>query len=60
LNVYCADGGGIDEAQDNFLGMTVSGVGISCPVIISGSIGVESGGLIWIVVEFGLLASSLP
>ena len=70
LFVYCVDGGGIElfvivgvivAAQDNFLGMTVSGVGISWPVIVSGTIGVVASLLLFVLfVGSGLLAANLP
>jgi hypothetical protein len=58
---YCADVGVIVAAHDNFLGITVSGVGISCPVTVSGSISVGTSLLLVnFVVGSGLLASNLP
>ena len=48
-------------AHDSFLGITVSGVGISWPVIVSGTIdGVPSFILLVLLVGSGLLAASLP
>jgi hypothetical protein len=70
---YCVDGdaiallviddvGVIAVAHESFLGMTVSGVGISWPVTVSGTIG--GGGtdllLFTLAVGSGLLAASLP
>ena len=47
--------------HDNFLGRTVSGVGISWPVIVSGTIGVVgSFSLVVLLVGSGLLSPSLP
>jgi len=58
---YCADVGVIEAAQDNFLGISVSGVGISCPVTVSGTIGVVTSLLLFgFIVESGLLAANLP
>jgi hypothetical protein len=71
---YCVDGGGIEwlaivdvdvgvivAAHDNFLGITVSGVGISWPVIVSGTINVVDSLLLLVLfVGSGLLAANLP
>ncbi len=58
---YCADVGVMVAAHDNFRGITVSGVGISCPVTVSGTIGVVAPILLFnFVVESGLLAANLP
>jgi hypothetical protein len=71
---YCVDGGGIElldivdvvggvivAAHDNFLGITVSGVGISWPVIVSGTISVAASLLLFVLfVGSGLLAANLP
>lgn len=57
------DVGVIVAAHDNFLGITVSGVGISWPVIVSGTIGdgdVASLLLLVLLVGSGLLAANLP
>jgi len=71
---YCVDDGGIEwlaivdvdvgiivAAHDNFLGITVSGVGISWPVIVSGTINVVASLLLLVLfVGSGLLAANLP
>lgn len=72
--LYCVDGGGIGwltivgvdvgvivAAHDSFLGMTVSGVGISWPVIVSGTIGGADSLILFVLfVESGLFAANLP
>jgi hypothetical protein len=51
----------IVAAHDNFLGITVSGVGISWPVIVSGTIDVVASLLLFVLlVGSGLLAANLP
>ncbi len=59
---YCADVGVIVAAHDNFLGISVSGVGISCPVTVSGTIGAVVSILLFnfVVDGSGLLAANLP
>jgi hypothetical protein len=58
---YCADVGVSVAAQDNFLGIRVSGVGISCPVTVSGTIDVVASILLFSFdVGSGLLAANLP
>jgi hypothetical protein len=71
---YCVDGGGIKwldiigvvvgvnvVAHDNFLGISVSGVGISWPVIVSGTINSVGSLLLFVLfVGSGLLAANLP
>lgn len=48
-------------AHDNFRGITVSGVGISWPVIVSGTIGWADSLLLFVLfVGSGLLAANLP
>lgn len=59
---YCADVGVIVAAQDNLRGMSVSGVGISCPVTVSGTRGVDTSLLLLFnrIVGSGLLDDNLP
>jgi hypothetical protein len=58
---YCADVGVIVAAHDNFLGISVSGVGISCPVTVSGTIGIGISLLLFNFVDgSGLQAANLP
>jgi hypothetical protein len=69
---YCVDDGGIKlfaivdvgvivAAHDNFLGISVSGVGISWPVIVSGTSDVVASLLLFVLfVGSGLLAANLP
>lgn len=55
------DVGVIVAAHDNFLGITVSGVGISWPVMVSGTIdGATSWVLAVLFVGSGLLDANFP
>ena len=61
LHGYCADVGVIDAAQDNFRGMSVSGVGISWPVTVSGTMEVVTSLLLFNrILGSGLLDDNLP
>jgi hypothetical protein len=60
-DIVDVDVGVIVAAHDNFLGITVSGVGISWPVIVSGTISVVASlVLLVLLVGSGLLAANLP
>ena len=61
LRDYCADVGVSVAAQDNFRGISVSGVGISCPVTVSGTRDVVTSLLLFNrMVGSGLLDDNLP